>query len=266
MHYGTSVLAFAILALSTNIAAPEYVPVKIELPVAPPTDYQDGIATDNPAAVPLPRVKPLQIQPDPVNLFARYLAHQPQRTDLLPTPLRSLLVRVAQSCSGFQVVSTGCWRGGHSLFVARTNRVSLHCLNQAADFHVHNWGCAYNVIRQNHWQGGVSGDASLMNHIHVSWQPNGREWTGGDMCRAFAHRGGTMCIGGATRFASRPVPQYASASRHVHVARVVRQIPPPNPVPVRYAAPPMPPPAPYVRLAYRPPYPQWNGYGHYARY
>jgi len=59
--------------------------------------------------------------------------------------------------------------------VAGTHRASLHSLYpaRAADIHG-NPTCIYTMLHG--WPGGVSVDYSRVRHVHLSYDPNGREW------------------------------------------------------------------------------------------
>ena len=139
------------------------------------------------------------------NLFVRYLLHGGNApTDKLPAPLQAKLAEIQASCSGFKVISTVCGTGAsgnHTLYVAGTNRVSLHCVNKAADFRVDNWACAQSHLRD--WPGGQSVDPLVVNHIHVSYAPGHKgqhEWG----VRFVHHHGGGH--------------RYASRHHHRHLA------------------------------------------------
>lgn len=155
------------------------VPTPVPSPRKPRYDELDPITVVSATHPPL---VPAPIEPrDAFNIFRRYddfrLRHAGNApTELLPRPLKGLLVNVAGTCGGFKVISTVCGRGAHSQYVRGTGRVSLHCLNRAADFFVDSFRCAYKVIREAGWQGGMSSDAGRVNHIHVSYAPQGREW------------------------------------------------------------------------------------------
>jgi hypothetical protein len=105
-----------------------------------------------------------------LGLFARFLdflAHRPEApTDYLPVVLRQKLGEIQRACTGFKVISTVCGRDAHSRYVAGTRRVSLHCLNRAADFRVENYRCAYAQLKG--WKGGMSLDPAAVHHIHLS--------------------------------------------------------------------------------------------------
>ena len=87
----------------------------------------------------------------------------------LPGPLVAKLQELDRAC-GMRVVSA--FRPGAR--VAGTGRVSLHALRKAADIAGGDFGCAY--ARLARWPGGVSTDAAAVRHIHLSWNPGGREW------------------------------------------------------------------------------------------
>jgi hypothetical protein len=87
----------------------------------------------------------------------------------LPGPLVAKVLELDRAC-GMRVIST--FRPG--ALVAGTRRVSLHALHEAADIAGGDYACAY--ARLARWPGGVSTDAAAVHHIHLSWEPGGREW------------------------------------------------------------------------------------------
>lgn len=87
----------------------------------------------------------------------------------LPGPLIAKLGDLRRVC-GMRVISA--FRPG--ALIAGTSRISLHALHKAADIAGGDFACAYGRLRG--WPGGVSTDASRVRHIHLSWEPKGREW------------------------------------------------------------------------------------------
>lgn len=130
-------------------------------------------------------------------------------TDKLPIPLQNKLTEIQQSCDGFKVISTICGHNGHSYNIAGTHRMSLHCSNQAADFKVRDYSCAYAHLLHN-WTGGLSGDPSAVGHIHLSY--GGHE---GHFCHG--GHGGTHCM-----FASNHHRQIVHHQHHKHYALLHR--------------------------------------------
>jgi hypothetical protein len=119
--------------------------------------------------------------------YAKSLIHAGNApTDKLPIPLQNKLTEIQQSCDGFKVISTVCGHNGHSLNIAGTHRMSLHCSNQAADFQVRDYSCAYAHLLHN-WTGGLSGDPGAVGHIHLSY--GGHE---GHFCHG--GHGGAHCM------------------------------------------------------------------------
>jgi len=86
--------------------------------------------------------------------------------------------RVESACPGFGIISG--FRPG--AVVAGTHRTSLHALHRAVDIAGGSFRCAYSVLAS--FAGGMSTDAWRMRHIHLSWEPGGREWGA-----RFAHGG-----------------------------------------------------------------------------
>jgi len=147
-----------------------------------------------------------------VNIFRSFienLAHNGNApTDRLPIKLQDKLGEIQNGCSGFHVISTVCGNGGHGYYVRGTRRVSLHCLDKAADFTVRDYSCAY--IHLQGWPGGFSTDPKIVGHVHISL--GGRE----DGLR-FVHGG----HGGSKIAAKARHRHYASTSpRHMTRARV----------------------------------------------
>lgn len=92
-------------------------------------------------------------------------------------PLADKIRSIAASCPGTSVVSAM----RHS-YVAGTRRISLHASGRAVDVSGR-YGCIYGQLAN--WPGGYSIDAGRMRHIHISYDPRGREWGA-----RFAHGGG----------------------------------------------------------------------------
>lgn len=63
--------------------------------------------------------------------------------------------------------------------IAGTRRMSLHAYGRAVDLAGHP-ACIYAHLRQ--WPGGMSTDYARVRHVHLSFDPQGREWG-----RRFAH-------------------------------------------------------------------------------
>lgn len=111
-------------------------------------------------------------------------------------PLADKITQVASLCPDLRVISTV--RPG--AVVRGSGRPSLHRSGKAVDI-TGNYRCIYAALRT--FAGGVSTDAHRVRHVHVSWDPKGREWG-----RRFAHyRGGAK----RTRYARHHRKQYASA-------------------------------------------------------
>jgi hypothetical protein len=105
----------------------------------------------------------------------------------LPRPLVAAIRRVQVACPGFRVISA--FRPGAR--VRGSGRLSLHARHRAADIAGGNYRCAYRVLAG--FPGGMSTDAGRIRHIHLSWEPGGREWGlrfahGGHRRYARAHR------------------------------------------------------------------------------
>ncbi len=111
-------------------------------------------------------------------------------TAWLPGPLVAAIRRVAVYCPGFHVISA--FRPGAR--VRGTGRLSLHARHRAADIAGGSYGCAYRVLRD--FPGGLSIDAGRTRHIHLSWDPGGREWG-----MRFAHGGHRRYARHARRYA-----------------------------------------------------------------
>lgn len=60
----------------------------------------------------------------------------------------------------------------HTL-VAGTNKISLHSYGRAVDVSG-NYSCIYSHLAG--WPGGYSVDPGVVHHVHVSYEPRGREW------------------------------------------------------------------------------------------
>jgi hypothetical protein len=57
--------------------------------------------------------------------------------------------------------------------VAGTRRISLHASGRAVDLRG-NYRCIYSLL--GNWPGGYSTDYRRVKHVHVSYDPHGREW------------------------------------------------------------------------------------------
>ena len=89
-----------------------------------------------------------------------------------PKPLVQLADVIADRCKGFKVIS-GSRPGA---VVAGSGRPSLHSFNKAIDITGKDYKCAYRVIAEAKFRGGVSMDAWRVAHIHISYDDvNGRE-------------------------------------------------------------------------------------------
>lgn len=88
----------------------------------------------------------------------------------LPRPLVAAIHRVQAACPGFRVISA--YRPGAR--IRGSGRLSLHARNKAADIAGGNYRCAYRVLAG--FPGGMTTDAGRAKHIHLSWDPGGREW------------------------------------------------------------------------------------------
>lgn len=91
-------------------------------------------------------------------------------------PLAAKASEIEAAC-GSRVIS-----GVRHTYVAGTHRISLHASGRAVDMQG-NPSCIYAHLRN--WPGGVSIDYARVNHVHFSYDPNGREWGA-----RFAHGGG----------------------------------------------------------------------------
>lgn len=111
-------------------------------------------------------------------------------------PLADKITQVASVCPGLRVIST--IRPG--AVVRGSGRPSLHRYGKAVDISG-DYRCLYAALKT--FAGGVSIDAHRVRHIHVSWDPKGREWGA-----RFAHYRGGMK---RTRHARHHRRQYASA-------------------------------------------------------
>jgi hypothetical protein len=108
-------------------------------------------------------------------------------TACLPGPLKTVLAKVQRECSGFRVISAN--RPGAR--VRGSGNTSLHASCRAADIQVSNPSCARKVLAN--WPGGLSTDYQAVNHFHLSYAKNSREWG-----KRFAH-----WKPGKTRYAKR---------------------------------------------------------------
>lgn len=115
----------------------------------------------------------------------------------LPGPLIAVINQVQRACPGFKVISA--FR--KNARIAGTGHRSLHADHKAADIAGPDYHCAYRVLAG--FPGGVSTDAWRMRHIHVSYDPNGREWN-----KRFAHYAGKKYSRYASRWKKRRWRQY----------------------------------------------------------
>lgn len=88
-------------------------------------------------------------------------------------PLAAKALAIKAAC-GARVVS-----GVRRTRIAGSRRISLHAYGRAVDLQG-NPGCIYRQLAG--WPGGVSTDYGRVRHVHVSYDPQGREWG-----RRFAH-------------------------------------------------------------------------------
>jgi hypothetical protein len=82
-------------------------------------------------------------------------------------PLASKVAEIEYAC-GSRLISAV----RHSL-IAGTRLLSLHAFGRAADV-AGNPACIYGTLAG--WQGGYSVDYGSVGHVHISWDPGGREW------------------------------------------------------------------------------------------
>lgn len=93
------------------------------------------------------------------------------------TPLAAKAVEIVGACRA-RVVSA--FRPGAK--VAGTNHQSLHAVHKAVDV-AGDPACIYSHLQG--WPGGYSKDYSRVRHVHISYEPGGREWGA-----RFVHGGG----------------------------------------------------------------------------
>lgn len=119
--------------------------------------------------------------------YARHLGRNPTR-DLsgYPEPLIAK-ARELESACGSKIISA--YRPDSR--VAGSGRQSLHAVRKAVDMQG-NPACMRSHLVG--WRGGASTDYARMQHIHISYEPGGREWGA-----RFVHGGGSKRV----RFASR---------------------------------------------------------------
>jgi hypothetical protein len=115
-------------------------------------------------------------RPKPERAVAHAAAPARALSEGLVAPLAAKVAEIVQTC-GSRVVSAV-----RHTFIAGTRRVSLHSFGEAADV-AGNHGCVYSLLHD--WPGGYSIDAGRMGHVHISYEPGGREWGA-----RFAHGGG----------------------------------------------------------------------------
>lgn len=82
-------------------------------------------------------------------------------------PLEAKVEQIESSC-GSRIIS-----GVRHTYVAGTHRISLHSYGEAADMQG-NPRCMYLLLHD--WPGGYSVDYNKVHHIHISYEPSGREW------------------------------------------------------------------------------------------
>jgi hypothetical protein len=111
-------------------------------------------------------------------------------------PLAAKVMQIASACPGTVVISTI----RHGAVVRGSGRPSLHRYGKAVDISGP-YRCIYLALRG--FPGGYSTDAHRVRHVHISFDPKGREWG-----RRFAH-----CRPGKrrTRYARHHHKHYASA-------------------------------------------------------
>lgn len=85
----------------------------------------------------------------------------------LVAPLAAKVAEIVGAC-GSRVIS-----GVRHTFIAGTHRISLHAFGEAADV-AGNGACIYRELAG--WPGGYSTDYDRVGHVHISFEPNGREW------------------------------------------------------------------------------------------
>lgn len=77
--------------------------------------------------------------------------------------------REIQSACGARVISAM-----RKTYIAGTRHISLHASGRAVDM-AGNPSCIYRHLAA--WPGGVSIDYARVRHVHISYAPNGREWS-----------------------------------------------------------------------------------------
>lgn len=85
-----------------------------------------------------------------------------------PSALIAKVGEIKSAC-GSKVISA--YRPGAR--VAGTGRLSLHAVKRAVDL-AGNPSCIYAHLKR--WPGGYSTDYAAVQHVHVSYEPGGREW------------------------------------------------------------------------------------------
>lgn len=105
----------------------------------------------------------------------REVKERPAKLGGIVAPLAQKAAEIVQEC-GARVIS-----GVRDTYVAGTHRKSLHAFGRAVDI-VGIPHCIYAHLRD--WPGGVSTDYARVRHVHVSYEPRGREWGA-----RFAHGG-----------------------------------------------------------------------------
>lgn len=93
----------------------------------------------------------------------------------LVEPLAEKVAEIVHSC-GSHVISAV-----RHTYIAGTHRISLHAYGEAADVSG-NPDCIYSMLHG--WPGGYSIDYGRVRHVHISYEPGGREWGS-----RFAHGG-----------------------------------------------------------------------------
>lgn len=116
-----------------------------------------------------------------------------------PRPSLGRLALVAPLAAKVAEIEGGCHSrlvsGLRHTLIAGTKILSLHASGKAADL-AGDPGCIYAHLVS--WPGGYSIDYARMRHVHISYDPFGREWGA-----HFRHGG----------------PRYARRHRHHHLAR-----------------------------------------------
>ena len=94
-------------------------------------------------------------------------AREPVSLSGVVLPLAHKARQIVSSC-GSRVI-----RSVRRTNIAGTRRLSLHAYGRAVDLQG-NPRCIYRML--SNWPGGYSTDYRAVQHVHVSYHPNGREW------------------------------------------------------------------------------------------